>query len=373
MSVTYDYLKYKYKRYQLLTPGNVSTAKFLGETENTLVMDKLDKTDTVYRTMPTPKALWASGTARLHDRTVLETTYGNRITNNRDYLDVGVACRDHYSLVDPVLRTVFPNRDHMYNQIRKDLRGKSVNLAMCIAEYQKTALLFRDAAKLLTMDTGSLLRGAAGTAKSSKEISRRWLQYQYGVKPLAKDVLTLIELMKGPRVDNLYLSGRVKRPFADRVVGIARPNSTVHTFPAHCELIRNGCYYTAYRAKFSGSRIRNTLITSGFANPFNLAWELIPFSFVVDWWIGIGDALASLDNLLLFDSLQIRDSWRDSVGTYVTSDGGNMIGHWTELRIRSSRQAPTTIPLVSSFAWKPSVSYQHIANGTALLRMQMRR
>jgi hypothetical protein len=35
--------------------------------------------------------------------------------------------------------------------------------------------------------------------------------------------------------------------------------------------------------------LTNTLSSLGLTNPLNVAWELVPFSFVVDWFIPIGD------------------------------------------------------------------------------------
>jgi hypothetical protein len=46
--------------------------------------------------------------------------------------------------------------------------------------------------------------------------------------------------------------------------------------------------------------VTDLLAQTGFTNPANVIWELVPFSFVVDWFIRIGDylnACTKLDNL----------------------------------------------------------------------------
>jgi hypothetical protein len=47
----------------------------------------------------------------------------------------------------------------------------------------------------------------------------------------------------------------------------------------------------------SGSGLQ-TLQQLGITNPVGLIWELIPYSFIVDWFVPIGDYLSSLDRFL---------------------------------------------------------------------------
>jgi len=56
----------------------------------------------------------------------------------------------------------------------------------------------------------------------------------------------------------------------------------------------------------------------GLANPAALAWELIPFSFVADWFVGVGDYLnaqTALLGLTVVDGGTSQLSIRTSVGS----------------------------------------------------------
>jgi hypothetical protein len=52
------------------------------------------------------------------------------------------------------------------------------------------------------------------------------------------------------------------------------------------------------------SPLQSFLGQTGFTNPINLLWEILPFSFVVDWFTGIGPYLESLS---AWDGLVFRD------------------------------------------------------------------
>jgi hypothetical protein len=111
------------------------------------------------------------------------------------------------------------------------------------------------------------------------------------------------------------------------------------------------------------------LTAHGFTNPFALAYELIPFSFVIDWWINVGDVLASLDNLLLVDKLEYQVSDRLVTGEFYTIKTKQNNGNVTTIRRVYTRGGVNSLIPISTFQYKPSLSVKHILDGTALLRV----
>jgi len=105
-------------------------------------------------------------------------------------------------------------------------------------------------------------------------------------------------------------------------------------------------------------------------NPASLAWELMPYSFVIDWWFNVGDVLASLDNLFIIDSLYALDSSSVRRSEYVSPKNDGRIFkaqtqfYYTRKDVRSSA---VSIPRMQSLQYKPSLSVGHILNGLALL------
>lgn len=67
----------------------------------------------------------------------------------------------------------------------------------------------------------------------------------------------------------------------------------------------------------------------GFVNPAVVAWELVPFSFVVDWFVNVGDVLSSYTDFLGFKFLEssVTSFNKDRVTTYYQSiDYGKPVG-----------------------------------------------
>lgn len=56
------------------------------------------------------------------------------------------------------------------------------------------------------------------------------------------------------------------------------------------------------------SRLDYLMSTFGGTGPASLAWELLPYSFVLDWFVDLSDVLNSIDNALTGSSKDIKDA-----------------------------------------------------------------
>jgi hypothetical protein len=118
----------------------------------------------------------------------------------------------------------------------------------------------------------------------------------------------------------------------------------------------------------------------GIGNPAELAWEIIPFSFVVDWAIPIGSTLAALDALKgvtsVAGTVTRKYDWKCRyVGLYSDTEGETVRsyrpGMWNGKMHK--RDLITTIPMPRVPTWKPSTSYKAVLNGLALLTVLNKR
>jgi hypothetical protein len=134
-----------------------------------------------------------------------------------------------------------------------------------------------------------------GKNPSAPEVlANNWLELQYGWKPLLQDIHGAFESLAQIRVAD---------PFTQRVTASAVVTSEDHLPIFH----RNGpskevglhnlynsttCKYVLrYRVD---DHLQQFLHQTGFANPINLGWEVLPFSFVVDWFTPVGPFLETL-------------------------------------------------------------------------------
>lgn len=143
-------------------------------------------------------------------------------------------------------------------------------------------------------------------ARSLRDPASTWLQYQYGWRPL---VSTIYE-------SGGVLSRQLERRALRRVEAtgkdvveyhrIVRPNANVLDVDTGLSITR--CKI-GIDVEIRDSFYR-TLGDYTSLNPASIAWELVPYSFVVDWCVDVGGYLRSMESALLYS-----DTFR---GGYVT-------------------------------------------------------
>lgn len=132
---------------------------------------------------------------------------------------------------------------------------------------------------------------------TDETITRDWLAFQYGLRPLMGDAYgAMYALNAAEREDDFYRSDarskKAKRTNVERTdlyglghVSQVAPITRVTTFDG----MLMGVNFTI------DNPLTTTLSSLGITNPLNLAWELLPFSFVWDWWQPVGSYLNLLD------------------------------------------------------------------------------
>lgn len=269
----------------------------------------------------------------------------------------------------------------IYNKIRARARGEATNLAQMLAEYRKTAVLFRDLTQAFLTKGRSLLKKSTYQYGNNPNWRRRsndpsktaggaYLQWTYGVAPLMGDMHKAMKELTSSLDIPLYIQGVESRTVRGTYKGESKINSTVSSIRADVDGLKTSRYRCQYRIYIDHNQIRNSLVSHGFGNPLAIAWELVPFSFVVDWWVNIGEVLQSLDNLLLIDKIYVLESTSDrSLVMYQTKPDPLVLrtGAATIYQRTDTRRVPVTISKVASLRYKSSVSVKHIMNGLALL------
>lgn len=248
-----------------------------------------------------------------------------------------------------------------------------VSLAQAFAERQQTVDLIASTARRLANFYRSFRRGRnpfTGLRCNSKDAANLWLEYSYGWVPLVSDVHDILTLKDHEPPPFIVTSrSKIKQNLFQRSVS---PSSYV---------VRNEAYTTEI---ISTVTIRAAVVVSdpsaafgnnlGLANPAQLAWELLPYSFVVDWFIPIGDWLESQSALL---GLTLSDkSTTTTVSRYTYAkgqmtpgissswaSGSSSASYFSKSKIRT-----LSIPTVPLPRLKNPVSTSHAISALALLR-----
>lgn len=124
-------------------------------------------------------------------------------------------------------------------------------------------------------------------ASRRKSFANLWLEYHFGWEPLVHDIYDACTVINNP----------LKIFTKTRAVG--RDDKAVYVyFQDLGSVTDSGWWRTTYKVAQGGSfRVTNwnqhLLEQMGLTNPLSLAWEVVPFSFVVDWFVNVGDFLRS--------------------------------------------------------------------------------
>jgi hypothetical protein len=144
------------------------------------------------------------------------------------------------------------------------------------------SLRFGDAAKTLNM--AFVPKGV----RPRRAWAGNFLEYHFGWEPLIKDIYECAEIVHNP----------VKT--FNMAKGTAR-DVTFGKWKNNLGSVTNKGSWMAKHSNKCGARVRtisngnlHSLEQFGVLNPLVLAWEAVPFSFVVDWFANVGDVLRSL-------------------------------------------------------------------------------
>lgn len=203
-------------------------------------------------------------------------------------------------------------------------------------------------------------------------VPNKWLELQYGWKPLLSDVYGAADaLSKRPAGDWRITVKATETEKVDvtRVIPLNYADSSV----CRAEGLK-GAFVRIDALPQNAATI--ALSSLGVTNPLEVAWELVPFSFVVDWFLPVGDYLQSLDALLGYSSTGTWASYsRFMKVKWVDKGLSGTHGSWryvnnfegTKEVVRLHRTVSSGVSLPTFPGFKDPRSLGHMANGLALL------
>lgn len=185
----------------------------------------------------------------------------------------------------------------LQSRLSEKVKGHDFNLAVSVAQGKQTVEMVTNAVFSIGGAISDLKKGKFASAArrfgvaqrpsklSEKDISGRWLELQYGWLPLISDVYESAKafesLTSGARVN------RVTESIQKQWLGNASCEKT--NYSCYGNVQENARYIYEMTETLSAPR------SLGLTDPASVAWELIPYSFVVDWFVPVGDYLANLN------------------------------------------------------------------------------
>lgn len=223
---------------------------------------------------------------------------------------------------------------------------------------------------------------------NNSQLAKNWLELQMGWKPLLMDIHGAVQALK-----NYFSEKEVIR----KVSASGRDIFTTQTdlMWSQCSTVslggvpdfKIGEYRVLYESTCrQGVRYRVSdakkafLSQTGFTSPVNLVWEIIPYSFVFDYFLPIGPFIESFSN---FEGMEFIDGYRvnftrEKLVAAIAFHGnkGNAPASWridingsgTRERVSVNRVKLTAFPRHQAPTFKNPFSVVHTLNLLALLQ-----
>jgi hypothetical protein len=212
----------------------------------------------------------------------------------------------------------------------------------------------------------------------TRAAANAWLSLQYGWVPLLSDVESAMQVLASRSLaenerTHVELFARVKRDAeSSRVVPFQVDTVGSGTLLFKESRYDSRSYTLRYRPKWE-----NNFGQLGLLNPALVAWELVPLSFVADWFLPIGDYLNGLDvehryqflSGLASRKIQFTSELQkyNGSGKWSGSEGSESYGL---TRVSASPLAEIPTPKLSQLSFKPELGLKRFFSGLALLRVE---
>lgn len=266
----------------------------------------------------------------------------------------------------------------LINSLYAKVAGSDFNLAVTLVETRETldtiangamkiARALRFARKLDVVGVAKAL----GVKPKSRYNNRNhgytatslWLEHRYGWMPILQDVHSAAQLLA------VQLSSPLSKRYIARIKRQASKSAPSHGF------WRYGTNVKTIRKQIVAflSEQPSTLQMTGLTNPLSVAWEAVPFSFVVDWFLPVGNYLQARGAASVlkgtfvtttFETLEQHGIYSGNFYTIVNGDRFSSSSASVRRTVSTTLKVPTPtfVPLSKAISWKRAVSALALLN-----------
>lgn len=275
-------------------------------------------------------------------------------------LNLGIAIGERKKTVELVVNTVKQLANALHQVKHGNMRGAAKALGVSYREpprqpYKKGGYIVKNADTLI-----------------GDPLTRKWLELQYGWKPLLQDVHSAAKLLE-------QASSATAR--SSRITGSARLQQTGDFSAAPSAYNIRGTVEDSVKVVYYMAEQLSAPRSLGLEDPASVAWELLPWSFVFDWFLPVGTYLSTLDVIPKLTGFGCITTVRHVAAGGVSVKPNQLkyyfgcTAQYFDLKI--SRKTITTIQASSIPVpqWKgvdKALSPLHIANAIALAYQRLR-
>lgn len=269
----------------------------------------------------------------------------------------------------------------LLGKLREAVAGSDFNLGVFLGEGNQALSMIANAANrvgaaMFAMKRGRpihaawiLTRGTDRERKRHLTSANNWLELQYGWLPLLADA----------HDGAIFLAHHLEYPL-QKVIRVS------HFSGAELDLSINASVCRPIKTSgFTRKSIKAIIAEkdvaqlSGLTDPLSVAWELVPYSFVIDWFIPIGNYLAarglssSLSGKFVTSTI-VKSEWKGtkSIQPTVTVYNGNEGPGFKSLSFTRTVDTTLQVPRPQVKPLAQMLSWKRAANALALLAQTKR-
>nr|QIS88028.1 MAG: hypothetical protein [Riiser virus] len=196
------------------------------------------------------------------------------------------------------LNEVASTRAELRNAVRSEL-ASTYDVLTELAEMGETIHFLVTAVKkaarplqtIAELSKNARRKGASKEAHST--VTQKWMEYRYAIGPLLYSIADIQKLLE--EKDNIYTTARKSSTVVTQGISADVLRSVRQT--QVCIITQGGVNLRACgKTRYTAEGLARLADQISF-NPLKTSWELIPYSFVIDWVLNVGDWLESISRL----------------------------------------------------------------------------
>lgn len=335
---------------------------------------------------------WRYPTRRARSHLTPISLVGNRVytSGSISRIESGVLPNDISMVIDPAYIDGEGGPVAQYNaeerchvEVINKLTDGKLQLGADAAEIKKTLNMIASSTHDVLSAYRSLRRGNFTRAlqhlrlgghsfKASRHnLSGRWLELQYGWLP------TLGTISDGAALIQRRAAESRAPMSVTRTIVVPIPHNKFRNFSRGTSYSTSGTLSVRtkiwYRIASDTAHLASQI---GVSNPAAIAWELVPFSFVLDWFLPVGNLMSQFSDTNGLDFISAHTTWRSSGTSRVITDwriaNGSSYSGTSEAVFRFEgfrRRVEYSFPYGSAYIKSP-FSSRHLINAIALINQR---
>lgn len=234
-------------------------------------------------------------------------------------------------------------RQRLIISVRERLRSQlseQAQIGAAVAEAQGSLDMIRDRAMQMVQFVRNFKRGKLppgtrmrrpkiqGEVSETKRVASTFLEYHFGWSPFIGDIYAACDAIQQPIPFGKY---HAKDSFSKRLY---ERSSGPYWSSTEYNVTMGMRSQTLARVSNPNLWLANSM---GLINPATVAWEVVPYSFVVDWFTPVSGFLSQLGQYSGLELLHASTTFRTTIlrkeAVYYAADSATVEGFWLERQV----------------------------------------